>query len=103
MFPSWCTVSAIDAFDAVVILEFSGDRERGLRELAQRFGINRNEECRETRRLAFSLLRMGLPSTCILARLHEQNNSRANPLPAEVVRASAIWCAQNMEPRHAAR
>ena len=29
--PEWCDVTAIDAFDAVVILEFGGDRDRALR------------------------------------------------------------------------
>jgi hypothetical protein len=37
--PAWCTVSAIDAVDAAIILDHGGDRTRGLRELAQRFGL----------------------------------------------------------------
>jgi hypothetical protein len=39
--PAWCTVTAIDAFDATVILDFSGDRTRALRELAERFNISK--------------------------------------------------------------
>jgi hypothetical protein len=38
--PAWTAgVTAIDVFDAVVILDFGGDRARGLRELAQRFRL----------------------------------------------------------------
>lgn len=39
--PSWCSVTAIDAFDAVVILDFAGDRTRAMRELAERFNISK--------------------------------------------------------------
>jgi hypothetical protein len=39
--PSWCTVRAVDVFDAVVILDFGGDRDRALRELAERFNLSK--------------------------------------------------------------
>jgi hypothetical protein len=38
--PSWTNgVTAVDAFDVVVILDFGGDRTRALHELAMRFGL----------------------------------------------------------------
>jgi hypothetical protein len=99
---------ALDAFEVVSILEFGGDRNRALRELGEQFGLiqtdDRKAERTETARLAFNLLRSSLPSADVLARLHEHNKQRPDPLPPEVVRATAIWCAQHTEQqRHAPR
>ena len=45
--PAWCDgVTALDAVDVVIILDFGGDRQRALRELAKRFGISKAEEQR---------------------------------------------------------
>jgi hypothetical protein len=56
--PPWCEgVTAIDAFDVVTILEFAGDRQRALRELAQRFNFNKLVERKALARLLFRLVR----------------------------------------------
>ena len=56
--PSWCDgVTAIDVFDVVAILKFGGDRQIALRELAQRFNLNKLIERRALARLLFRLVR----------------------------------------------
>jgi hypothetical protein len=43
--PAWCgDVTALDAFDVVAILEFSGDRAKAFRTLAERFGLTKTAE-----------------------------------------------------------
>jgi hypothetical protein len=54
--PAWCGgVSALDSFDAVTILDMGGDRNRAMRELAERFNLTK---AAERRQLAASLFRM---------------------------------------------
>ncbi len=53
----WCGgVTALDVVDVVVIFEFAGDRTRALRELAQRFGLNKAEERRAVAALLFRMI-----------------------------------------------
>jgi len=60
--PAWCDgVTALDAFDATVILDFGGDRTRAMRELAERFGLAKTEGRRELARLVFRLIRDQAP------------------------------------------
>jgi hypothetical protein len=54
--PAWCDVTALDAVDATVILDFGGDRTRALRDLSQRFGLNKSEEKRQLSRLIFQMI-----------------------------------------------
>jgi hypothetical protein len=43
--PPWCgTVTALDAFDVVAILDFGGDRKKALRALAERFSLTKAAE-----------------------------------------------------------
>jgi hypothetical protein len=43
--PPWCgTVTALDAFDVVAILDFGGDRKKALRALAERFNLTKAAE-----------------------------------------------------------
>ena len=53
---------------------------------------------RDTARLAFRLLRMGVPGDRLLAALHQQNAARPDPLPAPDITRAALWAA---EQRHA--
>lgn len=53
--PPWCTVTAVDAFDAACILDFGSDRQRALRELGIRFGFLRPVERKALARLIFEL------------------------------------------------
>jgi hypothetical protein len=70
--PDWCTVSAIDAFDATAILEFGGDRNRALRELAERFGLSKREENRAVARLIYQLCREQAPQEVIETRAYAE-------------------------------
>jgi hypothetical protein len=55
--PAWCGVTALDAMDVTIILDFGGDRTRALRELAERFGITKAEERRALSKLIFRMIR----------------------------------------------
>jgi hypothetical protein len=55
--PTWCTVRAIDVFDAVVILDFAGDRDRALRELAERFNLTKASEKKAIAALLHRMIR----------------------------------------------
>jgi bifunctional DNA primase/polymerase-like protein/primase-like protein len=48
---------------------------------------------KQTARAAFRLLRMGVASRELLAVLHEQNQRRSEPLPADEIDDTAIWAA----------
>ena len=56
--PAWCgTVTALDAFDVVTILDFGGDRKRALRDLAERFNLTKAAEKRALAGLMFRMIR----------------------------------------------
>jgi hypothetical protein len=55
--PAWCDVTAIDAFDATVILDFGGDRTRALRDLAVRFNLTKAPERRALAGVLFRMIR----------------------------------------------
>ena len=48
---------------------------------------------RETSRACFRLLRTGIASADLLARVHAQNAGRPDPLPPEVVNEVIFWAA----------
>ena len=56
--PAWCGgVTALDAVDVVIILDFAGDRPRALHELAKRFIPTKAADGAALARLIFSLVR----------------------------------------------
>lgn len=56
--PTWCDgVTAIDVIDVVAILDFGGDRQRALRELAQRLNLDKAAERRRLSQLIFRLIK----------------------------------------------
>jgi hypothetical protein len=56
--PAWCgSVTALDAFDVVAILDFGGDRNRALTKLAERFNLTKTEERKAVARLLFRMIR----------------------------------------------
>jgi hypothetical protein len=64
--PAWCGgVKAVEAFDVVVILQFNGDRDRAIRELAERFGLVKAAERRAVAKLIFRLIRKQAPQETI--------------------------------------
>jgi hypothetical protein len=89
--PDWCTVSAIDAFDATAILEFGGDRKRALRELAERFGLSKREENRAMARLIYQLCRAQAPQEVIETRAYAEGQ-RLGLTRDDVIRV-AMWIA----------
>ena len=65
--PAWCDgVTALDAFDAATILEFSGNRTR-TPELATRFGLNKAAERKALAAFIFRLVRQQAPQDVIAA------------------------------------
>lgn len=56
---------------------------------------NSDPRRKETARLAFRLLRYGMASDEILAALHAQNRGRAEPLPDDVIGATAVWATRS--------
>jgi hypothetical protein len=89
--PQWCTVTAIDAFDVTAILDFSGDRTRALRELAQRFGLSKDAERRAIAKLIFRMIRQQAPQEAIEASAFAEG-LRLGLSRDEVCRV-AIWVA----------
>ncbi len=65
--PAWCTCTAIDAFDVVVILDFGGDRAKALRALSERFGLTKAAERKAVAGLLFRLIRRQAPQATIEA------------------------------------
>lgn len=60
--PAWCGgVTALDAFDVTVILDFGGDRTRAMRELAERFNLTKTAERKALAGLLFRLIRRYAP------------------------------------------
>ena len=60
--PDWCAgVTALDAFDVTVILDFGGNRTKALHVLGERYGLTKREERRTVARLIFKLLRKQAP------------------------------------------
>jgi hypothetical protein len=87
--PPWCTVTAIDAFDTTVILDFGGDRKRALRELAERFGLSKREENRAVARLIHQLIRSQASQETIEACAYAEG-ARLGLSQDEVIRV-AVW------------
>ena len=55
--PGWCAgITALDAFDVVTILDFGGDRQKAMTELAQRFNLTKVEERKAVARLLFRMI-----------------------------------------------
>jgi hypothetical protein len=55
--PAWCTVAAVDAFDATVILDYAEDRDRAMRELADKFGLSKTAELKALAALLHRMVR----------------------------------------------
>ena len=94
--PAWCDVAALDAVDVTIILEFGGDRARALRDLSQRFGLNKSEEKRKLSRLLFQMIRLEASQEAIeVAALAE--GRRLGLSRDEVCRVADWVCAQLRE------
>jgi hypothetical protein len=98
--PAWCTVRAVDAFDAVAILDFGGDRTRALRELAQRYDLTKAAERKAVATLIFRLVRHGAAQEVIEAAAFAEGQRLG--LSSEEVCAVPIWVAAQATARKAA-
>ena len=93
--PAWCDITALDAVDATIILDYGGDRAHALRDLSQRFGLNKSEERRQLARLIFQLIRLDASQEAIEgAALAE--GQRLGLSRDEVCRV-AVWVASQGE------
>jgi hypothetical protein len=92
--PAWCDVTALDVVDVVTILDFSGDRTRALRELAERFSLSKTEERRTVARLIFRLIRQQASQEAIEADAVVEG-LRLGLSRSEVIEV-ATWCVQKL-------
>ena len=99
--PAWCGgVTALDAFDAVVILDFGGDRAKALRALAERFGLTKVAERKAIAALLFRMVKRQAPQAEIEAAALAEGQ-RLGLSRAEVC-AVATWVADQPIVREAA-
>jgi hypothetical protein len=99
--PSWCAgVTAIDAFDAVVILDFAGDRTRALRELADRFNLSKAAERKALAGRLFRMIRRQASQEEIEVAAYAEG-AREGLSRDEVCRV-AVWVASQSTTREAA-
>jgi hypothetical protein len=99
--PGWCGgVTALDAVDATIILDFGGDRRKGLAALAERFGLTKREEQKTLAALLFRLIRHQASQDEIERQAYAEGE-RIGLSRAEVVRV-AKWVATHMTVREAA-
>jgi hypothetical protein len=90
--PNWCGgVTALDAFDVTVILDFGGDRTRALRELAERLNLTKAAERRALAGLLFRLIKRRAPQKEIEAAAFTEG-VRAG-LSRDEIYLVAIWVA----------
>lgn len=90
--PSWCDgVTALDAVDATIILDFGGNRTRALRELAKRHNLAKTAERKALAGLLFRMIRRQASQAAIEAAAFAEGE-RAGMSRAEVCRV-AIWVA----------
>jgi hypothetical protein len=97
--PDWCTVTAIDAFDAAVILQYGGDRDQAMRQMAERFRLDKKPERKALTALLFRMVRQQAPQAEIEAAAFAEGE-RLGLSRDEVCRV-AVWVA-NQSTREAA-
>jgi hypothetical protein len=98
--PAWCAVTAVDAFDVVVILEFGGDRDRALRELARRFNISKPEARKAVAATIFRLIRNQASQEAIESAAYAEGARQG--LTRDEVCNVALWACQEVTTRRAA-
>jgi hypothetical protein len=90
--PKWCGgVTALDSFDALVILDYGGDRKKAIRELAERYGLTKRQERKTLARLLFRLIREQATQEAIEAAAYAEGQRLG--LTAAQVRGVAHWVA----------
>ena len=89
--PDWCTVTAVDAFDVIAILDFGGDRKKALRELAERYGLSRRQQRRALARLIHRLIRSRASQETVEACAYAEGERLG--LTRDDVNRVAVWMA----------
>jgi hypothetical protein len=99
--PAWCgSVTALDAFDTVAILDFAGDRNKAMTQLAQRFGLTKADERKAVARLIWRLVRKQAAQEEI-ERAALAEGARLGLTMAEVCRVAAWVASQATVPEAA--
>jgi hypothetical protein len=99
--PDWCGgVTALDAIDAIIVLDFGGNRTKALAALAERFGLNKAEERKAVAALLFRLIRQQAAQEDMEAAAYTEG-VRLGLSHAEVIQV-AQWVASQATNRKAA-
>jgi hypothetical protein len=97
--PEWCGVTAPDAFDVAVILDYNGDRNKAMRELAARHGLAKRGERKALAKLIFTLIREQATQEDIETASFAEGQ-RLGLTPAQVCEV-ARWVAEQATKREA--
>ena len=98
--PAWCgSVTALDVFDVVAILDFGGDRTRALRELAERFNLTKAAERKAVAKVIFRLIREQAPQAAIESVAFAEGERQG--LSRDEVCNVALWACQEVTRRAA--
>ncbi len=87
-------MTAVDAIDAIIILDFGGNRDRGLRELADKHGFSKRKERHDLADMIFRLRRAKIPQKAI-----EQaalTMGAAQGLSRDEIIGVVNWCAAEL-------
>lgn len=98
---SWHRAKSVDAFDALVVLEFGGDWKRALITLGKQHGYiedkpppPKDERRKEISRRALRLYRANVCAEDILSVIAEQNSAFVEPLPDQVIHDTLRWASR---------
>jgi hypothetical protein len=99
--PAWCTVAAVDAVDATIILDYGDDRTRALRELAERFNLTKAAERKALAALLHSMVRQRATQAEIEQAAFAEGERRGLSR-SDVISVAKHVAAQSIAPREAA-
>jgi hypothetical protein len=99
--PAWATVTAIDAFDVTVILDFGGERDRAMRDLAERFNLTKAPERKTLAALLHRMIRRQASQAEIEVAAFAEGAKRGLSRD-EIVSVAKHVAAQSIAPREAA-
>lgn len=99
--PAWCAgVTALDAVDVLIILDYGGDRKRALHDMAERYSLTRTKAWKAVAGLIFRLIREQAPQEKIETAAYAEGIHHGLA-PSEVY-AIACWVAAQYPNREAA-
>jgi hypothetical protein len=99
--PFWCGgVTALDAVDVLIILDYGGDRKRALSDMAERYSLTKTKEWRAIAGLIFRLIREQAPQEKIETAAYAEG-IRQGLTPSQVY-SIACWVAARYQNRKSA-